>query len=138
MRDILFRGKRLDNGEWIEGDLRHGGYYLNDPDIYIVVCFADTVINYLVDPDTVGQYTGLKDKNGKRIFEGDMLYSIYTRKNYPVVFGEYGFDDDYGVEERSCGWFNKEDNGYESPIGRTEDWAVIVGNIHDNPELLEV
>ena len=73
MREILFRGKRTDNGEWVEGDLRHGGYYLNDPDVYILVPFADTVINYPVDPETVGQYTGATDISGRRVFEGDIM-----------------------------------------------------------------
>lgn len=90
-----------------------------------------------VDPATVGQYTGLTDKNGKRIFEGDILYSIYSKMNYPVIFGKYSYVNDYGDEELSCGWLNEDNGGYKSAIGNTEDWAVIVGNIHDNPELLE-
>lgn len=143
MREILFRGKRLDNGEWVTGDLRHGGYYLNDPDVYIVVLFAGTVINYPVDPATVGQYTGLKDKHGKRIFEGDMLKPFDDEIDKMVVefhhgsfllclYGERGYMGEGGwVEEGNYGVFECES------LSSYGDDVEIIGTIHDNPELLE-
>ena len=128
MREILFRGKRVDNGEWVEGELRHGGYYVADETVYIVQPFAGTIINYPVYPATVGQYTGLKDKNGKRIFEVDILESadFTVEDGYGVV--EW-YDGAYEVGNKSwCGTFHENYNGRE---------FEVIGNIHDNPELLE-
>lgn len=71
MREIKFRGKRLDNGEWIEGDLlRMLDHWFIFPDPA-----PEGIDKYAVDPATVGQYTGLKDKNGKEIYEGDVIRS---------------------------------------------------------------
>ena len=96
MREILFRGKRIDNGEWVEGA------FLNDRDGAFYICPAVSDISYgdggnrrrigcwyKVDHSTVGQYTGLKDKNGKRIFENG--YMIIDKQTYKVLFdnGEY-------------------------------------------------
>lgn len=143
MREIIFRGKRLDTGEWVEGDLRHGGYYLNDPDVYIVCPFAGTIINYRVDPTTVGQYTSLRDKNCKRIFEGDMLKPFDDEIDKMVVefhygsfllclYGERGYMGEGGwVEEGNYGVFESE------PLSSYGDDIEVIGNIHDNPELLK-
>lgn len=138
MREILFRGKRLDNGEWVEGAS------INDRNGALYICPAVSDITYgdngkrrrigcwySVDLFSVGQYTGLTDKNGERIFEGDIIESRY----------DY-FDLDYVVVE-VVKWFR---NGWVSqgvdclPYSFTEDgilpYAEIIGNIHDNPELL--
>ena len=121
MRDILFRGKRLDNGEWVYGF-------------------------YCVDPSTVGQYTGLKDKNGKRIFEGDIIRTHYanTRKNdfiEQVVFHNGRFCSLYKIPGPGNGkiWANLPDGVPHLPQDKTPymEWCEVMGNIHDNPELLE-
>jgi len=138
MREILFRGKRLDNGEWVEGgltkDMVCGEYEIIHQDFDGVFGYEEF---YPVNPDTVGQYTGLKDKHGKRIFEGDIVRTkdgdikkiIY--KDYWGAFGaEYGllFDKEFGKYVKAHGGvhFYGDSQFYE-----------VIGNIHDNPELLE-
>ena len=144
MREILFRGKRYDNDEWVYGSFCMDALeQLNGP------CGLDGFIRlfdktaekkkmqmYEVDRETVGQYTGLTDKNGKKIFEGDIVESAFTKKAYIVCFGEYTYTDDWGDEQEACGWYNIEDGGYKTAFGNPGAWANVIGNIHDNPELL--
>ena len=116
MREILFRGKRVVNGKWV-----YGSYISHLKRIdNIGALKALSVI-----PETVGQYTGLKDKTGKEIYEGDIL-NIYQHGRVVVEFAEgcYGAWDHYGF----------------SPFRGTlfGCGGEIIGNIHENPELLEV
>ncbi len=123
-REILFRGKLVANGEWSYGNLvvKRGGIEIITPD--------DTPIGKygVVDPSTVGQYTGLKDKNGRKIFEGDIVR--YGDTTHKVVFetrnGTAYFGLVYAPEETL-------------PFGHYQDLRQIekIGNIFDNPELLE-
>ena len=135
MREIEFRGKISRNtfgekGEWIFGclvdtDMIFSRY--NEPNE--LACEQAPV-----DPETVGQYTGLKDKNGVKIFEGDIVqYGIHEKKKYLVVYLEVdaGF---FLSEDTRC--IPAEIRG--NPLGRTNTYYLkVVGNIHDNPELLE-
>ena len=123
VRTIIFRGKRIDNGEWVYGDLQHD--YNGEPRCISDYCGANPV-----DPSTVGQYTGLKDKNGKRIFEGDILGSRY----------DYLYPDNVAVEvvKWFCnGWAIQE--GDRPPMLLEEDeimpYSEVKGNVHDNKEL---
>ena len=138
MREILFRGKRIDNGEWVEGA------FLNDIDGAFCICPAVSDISYgdsgnrmrigcwyKVDPSTVGQYTGLKDKNGKRIFDGDIA-KVLQGKDKDIAY--------VGFENGAFMLYPKTGNIYERTLWSYwyNDWDVeIIGNITDNPELLE-
>ena len=88
MREILFRGKRPDNGEWVYGYYVHIGP-VSCQRTYIIPEYASALYVNEVYPSTVGQYTGLNDKHGKRIFENG--YMIIDKQTYKVLFdnGEY-------------------------------------------------
>ncbi len=128
MREILFRGKDRFDGEWYVGSLTHDRKYGN---CFIEVCVHQGITKEVI-PETVGQYTGLKDKNGTRVFEGDIL-SGYLDELFPEEESRYEVIwHDYGWHIRSNGLLDTPDNDWLK-----ENFEVI-GNIHDNPELLEV
>lgn len=144
MREILFRGKRMDNGEWVEGwyqpetTIKHWNGIQETVGVTIAYKVEDGFLeDTLVDPPTVGQYTGLTDKNGKRIFEGDIVAQNWYDYDEPrdgsfgnVEFCEY--DCSFSVMD-----VNKD--GF-MPLGRcgSYHWEVeVIGNVHDNPELLK-
>lgn len=161
MREILFRGKRKDNGEWICGGLI---CHLEFEKFYIVNesikqdnatgCFIDYYFE--VDPETVGQYTGLKDKNGKMIFEGDIIryadyyeYKCYLESlEYPEEYEDFSFENLWTVDEVVYAIkidypafdLNKHDfecNGLAELKCSDQYYYEVIGNIHDNPELLK-
>ena len=140
MREILFRGKRVDNGEWV------CGYYVKSTHAYGLVVNPSYKIEHQiwydkdnkqvyaeVDPETVGEYTGLTDKNGKRIFEGDIL-SERPDGNKIAYVGTAKWDD-----ERALFRFIIKDNPkYFACLGTYSTSYKVIGTIYDNPELLEV
>ncbi len=92
IENIKFRAKRLDNGEWVEGDLMKESYGAR------IIEHTSEADNWLaVDPSTVCQFTGLEDKNGKEIWEGDYLTPINDSEAMKVIFkeGSFGFDTSY-------------------------------------------
>ena len=128
MREILFRGQRVDNEQWIEGSLivvsEDYGYLL----YYIL---TQDNVQRIVFSNTVGQYTGLKDKNGVKIFEGDIL--------------DCGDRVVRVTWHKNCGTWDSEFIKYKGERNSSgieaKDWcfrAEVIGNIHDNHELLEV
>ena len=129
MREILFRGKRIDNGEWV-----YGAYMAHDYDGHTIFnqnLEDGTLQGFEVIPETVGQYTGLKDNNGVKIFEGD----IFRDDEYFVIV-KYFVDGGFSVDYRMPGgrWIN-----YGELYYYLKDYECkVIGNIHDNPELLEV
>ena len=131
MREILFRGIKKPWGGWAEGSL----VKMRD---YFRISEKNDMISFGVETETIGQFTGQTDKNGRKIFEGDIVESEFTKKPYLVCFGEYTYVDEYGDESSACGWYNEEKGGYITAFGCPEDWATVIGNIHDNPELMEV
>lgn len=132
MREILFRGKRIDNGEWVEG------YYCGKVNKTIFSPAEDSaqIIDkdlywHELTPETVGQYTGLTDKNGVKIFEGDVVRLVYNYDEhiYQVVYdvSELDFKATNGKEEYRTNY------QYLTCCDEVE----VIGNIHDNPELAE-
>ena len=145
MREILFRGKRVDSGEWVQGCLvfiEASNVKTTDGKINKSVCcitkpyfpFEITVNDadnldlalYRIIPETVGQYTGLTDKNGKKIFEGDIVDILTENGEIGVIaYNDGGF---LVEADTFCVTFQDNINGTD---------VEIIGNIHDNPELLE-
>jgi uncharacterized phage protein (TIGR01671 family) len=131
-REIIFRAQRLGTKEWLQGDLIKMSKI--DPFTYIAIGIGYKIDNpelgksIKVLPGTVGQFTGLTDKNGTKIFEGDIIKVDIFTKPYFISFGK---SEKWGA----CFCVQSKN----SIIFFTKNWAEtseIIGNIHDNPELL--
>lgn len=158
MRNILFRGQTRRKGEKVyagtgkpvDGNWVYGGITQGTGDFSIIYSY-EPVEKHVVYTDTVGQFTGLTDKNGKKIFEGDIVK--YTRKNmyapetsfhkkdivsmHKIYWDNSNFrfsQEHYDLESKRCiGGGNMTFTDWRA----TEEEIEVIGNIHDNPELLK-
>ena len=141
MREILFKGKRIDNGEWVEGLLWKKKYNSNK---IFISCFPDEDDNeeaYVVDSKTICQYTGLTDKNGNKIWENDVVKYHFGNDVAPIRFGKYMscFDS---TKTAHIGFYVDWDDRTK-PLRKDLGYWVnmidcnVIGNIFDNPELLK-
>lgn len=136
MREILFRGKRKDNGKWVYGfyalfasnkGLKHGIYTGAE---------NGCVIHYEVDPETVGQFTGLTDKNGKKIFEGDIVKEWSSHWKTPLK-------TEVNIYEVVCEYLGslhlirKTEYGENSTPLYRRSVVEVIGTIYDSPEVYE-
>ena len=133
MREVLFRGKRKDNGEWVYGFYvkhREKSYiYTGNVECVVLPIYVEKGTKYEVDSETICQYIGLTDKNDRKVFEGDIVgrYSEYNKKwNYGIV--------KYGAFNCSCcegvyGWY------FDGEDIRDAELYEVRGNIFDNPDL---
>ena len=130
-REILFRGKRANTKEWIYGDVQQNvdAVKIREQEQSI----QRIAKSFVVIPETVGQFTGLTDIHGVKIFEGDIIEAHFDElfpdlaTTLVVVWSDYG-------------WFGRDMEGNVDSLERkwVSDFFEIIGNIHDNPEMLEV
>lgn len=129
MREIKFRAKRLDNGKWISGDL-----HLHTPFPHIHSTCGDKA---KIDTDTIGQFTGLHDKNGKEIYEGDIICRKYTI-GPQCCFSEGKEEINYiGFRQSECKFIVVCTNRHHDLYEPYNIHIEVIDNIHDNPELLK-
>lgn len=175
MREIKFRGKRYGDGAWVYGSLYQGtkegekyGVILNDSgyhlapqdDRNLAIAFAENEVNVVI-PDTIGQFTGLHDKNGKEVYEGDVLVICEYENMLKGVVCEESEHELFTLDElkgklkqqyksvihyEDCTLFASEQDGCDIYLASLagdmrKSYPIfeyeVIGNIHDNPELLK-
>ncbi len=150
MREILFRGKRISDGSWVHGGIMktfHPNFNHESPEAFNLrkencYCICTGGKDIFVEQSSIEQYTGLTDKNGKKIFEGDICdFSIlggdHVFVKITIQYGCVGFEpldyDDVHPDDQkwTSFWKSEEDEMWNT------DYFTVIGNIHDNPELLK-
>ena len=140
-KEIKFRGMCIISGNWVYGDLIHGVGH-KDGKLYILplvknlasVKHCDPLDGVEVDPKTIGQFTGLHDKSGKEIYEGDIIKDLLTNAVYLVKIG-------FCKKRAYTGVWGEDLEGYEVSINNDSDensntYILVIGNIYENHELL--
>lgn len=122
MREILFRGKRIDNGEWVEGDLNRC-IVVGESHICRIEGNLSTTI-HKVAQETVCQYTGLIDRNGRKIFEGDIVTIPFSKRQGLPAEVHYSLVD-AGFYIRRCGYTG-------ISLEDSRQWCEVIGNVFDN------
>ena len=137
-REIKFRGKRIDNGEWVYGYVIYNQWH----NTYKIDTGLYGIPSATVDPETIGQYTGLKDRDGKEIYEGDLLRRI----NHYVGEKPYYTVHEVAWTTKYCAWycFHTKNERSELITGNCFLYAYlsgseyeVIGNIYEHPELLK-
>ena len=144
MREILFRGKRKDSGEWVFGCYyKQSEFFGDEVDDHIIITsnedlsFDQALDYYDVQPETVGQFTGLTDKNGKKIFEGDIVDASNEWWNACGPAGHSSPFIKVEWDENFCGFTPFANYDCDCGVYINAGNCEIIGNIHDNPELLQ-
>lgn len=156
-REILFRAQKVDNNEWIEGyyaylfDVEYNPQGYDDVPDRKHYIMTDNSGYYEVNPETVSQFTGMLDKNGTKIFEGDIIFNetktLITCKDDPRTYLVEWKDGEYGCNNNSDVVWLKQKPSFEfkkiNPEGKnymslifSQDKISVVGNFYENPELL--
>lgn len=145
MRENLFIGKRKDNGECVYGDLIHRRIWGNDV-VFIRVedNGFDSYVEYEVIPETVGRCTGIPDRNNRKMYDGDLCcFSIFPGRDDTLVKISYRYGTP-GYEPVFPEQVHPDDREWKSFYRHEEREMIsphyfrVIGNIHDNPEFLEV
>lgn len=133
-REFLFRGKRADDGKWIEG------FLTISKDEYHIIDLNDEYITALVILDTIGEYTNFKDKNGTKIYEGDIVDFTVDQRFYK---GVVKWSDTEHIQTGFTIWHDNENEYYDADGAFDLGWVhyqdsefEVIGNVYDNPELL--
>lgn len=128
MREIKFRGKRIDNGEWVYGSLLISKEKGSLEPLHYYICPLESNGTFRVAPGTIGQYTGLKDKNETEICEGDIL--LCKCNIFGDIFSKV-------VSNKGCYMVLEPGYEFELLLNEVNEDSVIAGNVFENPELLE-
>jgi len=139
--EIKFRGRDI-TGEWRYGFLGcsiTGKYFIESIPEKIGNTNSKTQSHNIVDPKTIGLFTGLKYKNGVKSYSGDIIFSEHSKQNVAILFGEYKDTDE--DTSTNIGFYFDEFGPIKCGFGKDINWSTekyeIVGNIYDNPELLQ-
>ncbi len=144
MREIKFRGKRIDNGEWVHGSLLIDKRYHDDKNCQLTEYYISTVHHengdevgelWCVDLATVGQFIGINDIEDNNLYEGDIIRMFTDKWIIAVVRIEYGIPIFTSVDFADTYEYVSEYLQYDGGYGWVD--CELIGNIHDNPELLE-
>lgn len=137
MREILFKAKSVYDGKWVEGYYLRDQYHIGGKDIIFYRKDSDlfTVYTNIIDIETLCQFTGLTDKNGKKIWENDIVN--HNGKYAPVKFGMYCSSFDYGKYNFGFYVDFPEETFYRKELGYWCRKVEVAGDIFDNPELLQ-